>query len=78
MKPEPARIFAHFPRSGKTRHADTARTLVEHDVDLGDERQAIARLDATHRAADVAALLAEALDAARSLKAALALPERMR
>ena len=54
-----------------------ARTLVENDVDLGDERQVIAHLDATHRADDVAALLAEALDAARSLKAVLALPEGM-
>jgi hypothetical protein len=42
------------------------------------ERQVIAHLRATHRADNVAALLAEALEGARSLEAVLALPEGMR
>jgi hypothetical protein len=68
----------HAPKPATHRRlliGDMARTLVEDDIDLGDERQAIAHLDATHRAADVAALLAEALESARSLKAVLARPE---
>ena len=54
--------------------ADMGRTLVEANVDLGDERAAIVSLRRSHREGDVVALLDDAICWAREMMAALARP----
>jgi hypothetical protein len=54
--------------------ADMGRTLVEENVDLGDERAAMICLRRTHRDGDVIALLDDAICWAREMMAALARP----
>lgn len=53
---------------------DMARAIVEAGCDLGDERHVIACLLKSHRRDDVAALLDPAIEAARSLATAFAVP----
>jgi len=54
--------------------ADMGRTLLEANVDLGDERAAMICLRRTHRDGDVMALLDDAICHAREMMAALARP----
>jgi len=54
--------------------ADMGRTLLEANVDLGDERAAMICLRRTHREGDVMALFDDAICHAREMMAALARP----